>query len=638
MTPRPYGRLLALLLAALLAVILRLAWLGDDAYITLRTVEHFVEGQGLRWNAAERAQTYTHPLWMFLLVGCRLCTGETYFGVLALSTALALFAALGLLRSAGHAAAMVAVAALLLTTRAFPEYATSGLENPLTYALLAAFVIAHGREQEPVRRFGRCALLGGLLALNRMDLLVLVAPPLLASMRAVPLRSVLGRGLLGLLPLAAWLAFSAFYYGTPFPTTAYAKLGIGVGTADLLRQGSYYCWHAARTDPVLVAAITAGSVLGLAGGRLHRRALAIGVVLYSVYVVRVGGDFMQGRLLSPPFVVAAAILARTLRSLSGQTCLAVAAGTVGLSLAAGLPPWCHGPATDTRSKEPIAATRGVIDERRFYYEAQGLFSPTRNLPVRGSLEQLVWPAGRTRDWIFRHDTIGRVGYEVSAKAFIVDDLLCDPLLMRLPIHDPATWRPGHAARRIPEGYLETLATGENRIWHPGLRRYYETLRRVLRDPLWSADRWQALLDLWLGRRDADLAAFIAEDYRSPPRVRAPLAAFATPVPAGAFWFDEPSAHLVYEGGLEVPFDAPRRVRRLAVQVLGVPQFRFTLRRQGAAVAVVDVSLPLSPLELMRFVDREVVVPDGRVEADGLWIDCPGGIATFGAVAGLRAVE
>ncbi len=51
----------------LLIVIIRAAWLCDDAYITLRTVDNVVNGFGLRWNAIERVQTFTHPAWMLLL-------------------------------------------------------------------------------------------------------------------------------------------------------------------------------------------------------------------------------------------------------------------------------------------------------------------------------------------------------------------------------------------------------------------------------------------------------------------------------------------------------------------------------------------------------------------------------------------
>ena len=38
------------------------AWVADDAFITLRTVDNLLAGYGPRWNVVERVQTYTHPL------------------------------------------------------------------------------------------------------------------------------------------------------------------------------------------------------------------------------------------------------------------------------------------------------------------------------------------------------------------------------------------------------------------------------------------------------------------------------------------------------------------------------------------------------------------------------------------------
>jgi len=42
-------------------------WIGDDSLITFRSVDNFINGYGLRFNIGERVQSYTHPLWMFLL-------------------------------------------------------------------------------------------------------------------------------------------------------------------------------------------------------------------------------------------------------------------------------------------------------------------------------------------------------------------------------------------------------------------------------------------------------------------------------------------------------------------------------------------------------------------------------------------
>ena len=68
-----------------MVVLLRTAWLCDDAYITFRTVDNFIDGYGLRWNVAERVQTFTHPLWLFVLSAAYAFTGELYYTPLFLS-------------------------------------------------------------------------------------------------------------------------------------------------------------------------------------------------------------------------------------------------------------------------------------------------------------------------------------------------------------------------------------------------------------------------------------------------------------------------------------------------------------------------------------------------------------------------
>ena len=47
-----------------------------------------LDGYGLRWNAAERVQTYTHPLWMLLLLATTALTRNAYLSALGLSIVL----------------------------------------------------------------------------------------------------------------------------------------------------------------------------------------------------------------------------------------------------------------------------------------------------------------------------------------------------------------------------------------------------------------------------------------------------------------------------------------------------------------------------------------------------------------------
>ena len=86
-------RLIIVLLLAVFAVILiRTAWMSDDAYITLRTVDNWINGYGPTWNVGERVQSFTHPLWMLLLSVFYFVTREAYFTTLALSIVISLAA------------------------------------------------------------------------------------------------------------------------------------------------------------------------------------------------------------------------------------------------------------------------------------------------------------------------------------------------------------------------------------------------------------------------------------------------------------------------------------------------------------------------------------------------------------------
>gem|GEM_PF-4554271 len=97
-----YGAFLAIVIICFSYVYLRNAWVGDDAYITFRTIDNLLAGHGLTWNVDERVQVFTHPLWMLLMVLLRWVTGEFYYTVLALSfvfTLGALILAINLFRS-----------------------------------------------------------------------------------------------------------------------------------------------------------------------------------------------------------------------------------------------------------------------------------------------------------------------------------------------------------------------------------------------------------------------------------------------------------------------------------------------------------------------------------------------------------
>ena len=119
-------------------VLIRTAWLSDDSLISLRTVLNVTHGFGLTFNIAERVQTFTHPLWLLLLTiaYASSATSTTRRSRSRSSTSLAVFWLV--VRGAASVAQMWLAAGLLLFSRAFVDYSTSGLENPLSNLLVFA--------------------------------------------------------------------------------------------------------------------------------------------------------------------------------------------------------------------------------------------------------------------------------------------------------------------------------------------------------------------------------------------------------------------------------------------------------------------------------------------------------------------
>ncbi|MBN1512327.1 MAG: hypothetical protein JXB13_09955 [Phycisphaerae bacterium] len=331
------------------------AWVADDAFITFRHVANCLAGHGPVYNVGERVQAFTHPLWFLLLLA-----GATVANVYAVAVTLgiaatgALLGAVGLFLRHGRqpVARLLLVALLLLGSHTFVEYQTSGLETGLSHLLVAVLwgwllrEIEHGR---PIPVVGP-AVLCAMLILNRPDHVILCALPVLGLLVVALRRHKLG-GLLRLAPAAAlliaWYGFATVYYGTPFPNTAYAK--IGLAQPLLWHWGFAYLRDYAYYEPLQTAFIALAVPVTIAAGirdLLARRrgagmllCLTLAVVLHVAYVVHMGGDFMRGRVLGVA-LVAGVLLGQHLigrwlpdRSIA-RPCL-LALGLVGLAVCAG---------------------------------------------------------------------------------------------------------------------------------------------------------------------------------------------------------------------------------------------------------------------------------------------------------------
>lgn len=280
----------------------------DDAFISFAYARSLAEGHGLTWFG-ERVEGYTNQLWVLLLaVGFRAGWDPVLLSQgLGLLSFVAVLWLVPRLVGAGEGSTLAALVGLLLvsTNASVRWYATGGLETMLQAALATAVLaLALGAFGDPMEggRPVQVSLLSGAAMLTRLDSAVLVVVPgglLLARAWREPgttarvARLVLPGGAL----VALSFAFRFAAYGELLPNTFAAKVGGGAMTGNgLLYVGRFS--HVYLLWPLLGAGVAA-LVRSRRRPGLAMTALAATSLLWLVYVVAVGGDFMEFRFLVP---------------------------------------------------------------------------------------------------------------------------------------------------------------------------------------------------------------------------------------------------------------------------------------------------------------------------------------------------
>jgi arabinofuranosyltransferase len=176
-------------------------------------------------------------------------------------------------------------------------------------------------------------------------------------------------------------------------------------------------------------------------------------------------------------------------------------GFIVVTLGLGLAPVARSPITsDWNYIGRADESHGITDERANYYPYTGLLVPlkifTHPVPHEALRARFEGPSVK----VFH--CIGFYGYFAGPDVHVVDGFaLTDPLLARLPMKYEPDWRVGHYFRPLPDGYLETLETGEDRLVDRDLAAYNEKLRLITRGPLFDVERWHAIVRMNLGLYD-----------------------------------------------------------------------------------------------------------------------------------------
>jgi arabinofuranosyltransferase len=298
----------------------------DDAFITFRYADNWLRGEGLVYNPGEPpVEGYSNFLWLLLMAGFMKLGVDPVLasqavGLVAFAGTLVVLHRIGT-RVLGSPAPALLVCLFAGTNYTFSIYATGGLETQLqVFLVLACFLIVVRSVQED--RWERrwmiiLSLLFALTLLTRPDSALLIGVVALAAAWRV-LRSTRSGADKGriiayaavpcLTIVGGWLAWKLGYYGEVLPNTYYAK------TANTWWFRGWLFLELFTVGYLLIPALTAVLMVGLV--KKKQRSFAINVALVIVvawcfYVVRVGGGFMEFRMLVPmlPFFFLALVWA-----------------------------------------------------------------------------------------------------------------------------------------------------------------------------------------------------------------------------------------------------------------------------------------------------------------------------------------
>lgn len=403
-------------------------WIADDGLIVLRTVRNLLAGNGPVFNAGERVETNTSTAWTYIVWFFSWVTqARLEYVVLGVALTLSLlalvFAMLGTGKLWGPASSTLLLPAGALAYIAVPparDYVTSGLENCLVIcwiALLWLLLIRWSKAEQPgVPGLLGLAFLAGLAPLIRPEMAVVGGLALLliffAPMPAARLRPWLLRGLVVAVAGAVPLCYQIWrmgYYGLPYPNTAVAKDAGGAKWG----QGFTYLWDLAGPYYLYVP-LAILLIAGLVAARVYRAEPAVvdsaaehgpgrirrlrarlrtpaavvtlvlcAAVILTVYALRVGGDFMHGRMLLPQlflFLLPVAVLPLRLpeggvRALTRRDAPAFALMVLAL---VGTVVWALLASGTTAIKTGTKINEsGIVDERIYYVLNTGHDHPIR---------------------------------------------------------------------------------------------------------------------------------------------------------------------------------------------------------------------------------------------------------------------
>lgn len=386
---------------------------------------------------------------------------------------------------------------IIFSSKAVLDFSSSGLENSLSYFLIACFFYTILKLTEHKYYFLILSIILSCMFLNRMDLIIAFLPFALYSFfykayQDHQIKKSTIQGFIGFIPVILWSAFAVYYYGSFFANSVIAKTNTGLPTTHLQIQGFQYLYANIIYDPFTSLFIYITIIYAVFSKNSINKLLGIGLSLYLLYLINVGADYMYGRFLTVPFMISLFIFVQSIKNYKFNY-------NIFITIAIALSSYNLYQYTLKDTSLFNISTISFNDERAFYYRTTGLWLNITNTNTSIANHFLETPN------LFKDPenhpialyTMGFNGYiasKVRPKKHIIDGLgLTDAFLAAHPM-SYGYWRIGHFKRAINQQYIDSIKNNQNLITLTEDHYVLEQVFLLTRAPLNDPKRWDAIIN------------------------------------------------------------------------------------------------------------------------------------------------
>ena len=504
-------------------IITLLAWQSDDAYHAYIMAKNLVLGNGFVYNVGERASATSCPLFTLIIAAGYFLIRKMFVVSILICVIFSSLAYRILTQTFCKTKKQVILAFVALVgSFCFISYTTSGLENCLLFFLAALFLkYYYETKTYNTKQLLILAILISLIAMTRMDAVLMFIPMILyvflAKREQVSFIKAVGIGAVGLSPFILWVLFSCFYFGFPFPNTAYVKLGTSIPLKEYLYRGLQYVFTSGITDFLLLAMPLLAVILAIVLKKARHLYMVAGIVFYGLYLIYIGGDFMVGRHFTVMFFMSiCTCMVMENEDFSSYKKPQILSKILATVIAIGFVYTATTGVITSQFLYGNTFSSPIADERGGYFRFTGLFNNTISVLATGDMViQNAWNDAGVVELRDAGYSGGILKMVPGITKYYNDDMylndlyaLGDPFLSKLPAVREDNWRIGHMWREAPAGYGDTVLYGENVIENKDLAEYYEVIQLITRGRLFDSERIDAIIKINSGQYD-----YLIENYK-----------------------------------------------------------------------------------------------------------------------------